>query len=64
MKRRTFATAIAAASIIGLTACGSGSDPLASESPSGTAGAGAGSGGGSIVVGGANFSESTLHAEI
>ncbi|MFQ6170744.1 ABC transporter substrate-binding protein [Oryzobacter sp. R7] len=62
MKRRTFATAIAAASIIGLTACGSGGDPLASDTPSGTASAGGG--GGSIVVGGANFSESTLLAEI
>lgn len=62
MKRRTFVTAVAAASILGLTACGGGSDPLASESPSGSASAG--SGGGSIVVGGANFSESTLLAEI
>lgn len=62
MKRRTFATAIAAASIIGLTACGSGGDPLASDTPSGTASAGGG--GGSVVVGGANFSESTLLAEI
>ncbi|WP_392543984.1 ABC transporter substrate-binding protein [Oryzobacter telluris] len=63
MKRRTFATAaIAAASIIGLTACGSNSDPLSSASPSAST-----SGGGTseaIVVGGANFSESTLLAEI
>ncbi len=62
MKRTTSAIAIAAASIIGLTACGGGSDPLSSGSPSESS-----SGGGtseSIVVGGANFSESTLLAEI
>ncbi|WP_377645486.1 glycine betaine ABC transporter substrate-binding protein [Oryzobacter terrae] len=62
MKRRTFATAIAAASILGLTACGGGSDPLASDTSSGTASSAAP--GGAIVVGGANFSESTLLAEI
>ena len=62
MKRRTFATAIAAASIVGLTACGGGSDPLASESSTG--GASSAAPGGAIVVGGANFSESTLLAEI
>jgi osmoprotectant transport system substrate-binding protein len=62
MKRRTSAIAIAAASIIGLTACGGGSDPLASGSATATS-----SGEGTseaIVVGGANFSESTLLAEI
>ncbi len=62
MKRRTFATAIAAASIVGLTACGGGSDPLASDTASGAATSAAP--GGPIVVGGANFSESTLLAEI
>ena len=62
MKRTTSAIALVAASILGLTACGGGSDPLASDtgSPSGSAS----SGGGSVVVGGANFSESTLLAEI
>ncbi|PKW26860.1 ABC transporter substrate-binding protein [Phycicoccus duodecadis] len=63
MKRTTTALAIAAASIIGLTACGGGSDPLASDAPSATTSAGSGSGQ-PIVVGGANFSESTLLAEI
>ncbi len=62
MKRRTFATVIAAASIVGLTACGGGSDPLASDTASGSATSAAP--GGAIVVGGANFSESTLLAEI
>ena len=61
MKRTTSAIALLAASILGLTACGSGSDPLASESPAASASAGSGE---PIVVGGANFSESTLLAEI
>jgi osmoprotectant transport system substrate-binding protein len=60
MKRRTMLAAVAAASVVGLTACGGGSDPLASDSPAATAGGA----GGPIVVGGANFSESTLLAEI
>ncbi len=63
MKRRTSAVALLAASILGLTACGSSNDPLASSSPAGSASASGGSGG-PIVVGGANFSESTLLAEI
>ena len=52
-----------AASILGLTACGGGSDPLASETTAASASGGSG-GGEPIVVGGANFSESTLLAEI
>jgi osmoprotectant transport system substrate-binding protein len=62
MKRMTSAVALIAASLLGLTACGSSDDPLASSSPTGSASAGAS--GGPIVVGGANFSESTLLAEI
>jgi osmoprotectant transport system substrate-binding protein len=54
--------ALIAASLLGLTACGSSEDPLASSSPTGSASASAS--GGPIVVGGANFSESTLLAEI
>ena len=63
MKRTTSAVALLAASILGLTACGSSDDPLASSSPTGSASA-SGASGGPIVVGGANFSESTLLAEI
>ena len=63
MKRMTTAVALIAASLLGLTACGSSEDPLASASPTGSASASGGSGG-PIVVGGANFSESTLLAEI
>ncbi len=62
MKRMTSAVALIAASLLGLTACGSSEDPLASSSPAGSASASAS--GGPIVVGGANFSESTLLAEI
>ena len=62
MKRMTSAVALIAASLLGLTACGSSEDPLASSAPSGSASAGGS--GGPIVVGGANFSESTLLAEI
>ncbi|MGL4745962.1 MAG: ABC transporter substrate-binding protein [Dermatophilaceae bacterium] len=61
MKRRTLLAALAAASVVGLTACGGGSDPLASDTA--TSGGGETSSG-SVVVGGANFSESTLLAEI
>jgi osmoprotectant transport system substrate-binding protein len=61
MKRTTSAIALLAASILGLTACGSDSDPLASESPGASQTGGSGQ---PIVVGGANFSESTLLAEI
>lgn len=60
MKRKTSAVAIAAAAILGLTACGGSEDPLATD---GSSPAGGGSSE-SIVVGGANFSESTLLAEI
>lgn len=63
MKRTTSAVALVAASILGLTACGGGSDPLASDTASDSATSGGGSGE-AIVVGGANFSESTLLAEI
>src|SRR6478672_1768642 len=62
MKRRTFATVVAAASLVALTGCGGGSDPLAAETAS--AGSSSAASGGAIVVGGANFSESTLPAEI
>jgi osmoprotectant transport system substrate-binding protein len=62
MKRMTSAVALIAASLLGLTACGSSEDPLASSSATGSASASAS--GGPIVVGGANFSESTLLAEI
>jgi osmoprotectant transport system substrate-binding protein len=60
MKRTTSAVALVAASILGLTACGGGDDPLAGD----TASEAASEGGGAIVVGGADFSESTLLAEI
>ena len=63
MKRTSSAIALVAASILGLTACGGGSDPLASDASSATASASGGSGQ-PVVVGGANFSESTLLAEI
>ena len=63
MKRTSSAIALVAASILGLTACGGGSDPLASDTASASASATGGSGA-PIVVGGANFSESTLLAEI
>ncbi|MGG5259251.1 ABC transporter substrate-binding protein [Phycicoccus avicenniae] len=61
MKRRTVLSTVAVAAALGLSACGGGSDPLASDAPS--AGASGGSSG-SIVVGGADFSESTLLAEV
>lgn len=61
MKRTTSAVALLAASILGLTACGGGSDPLSSDTASGGSTAASG---GPIVVGGADFSESTLLAEI
>ena len=61
MKRTTSAVAVLAASILGLTACGGGSDPLSSDTASGGSTAASG---GPIVVGGADFSESTLLAEI
>ncbi|MEO5610234.1 MAG: ABC transporter substrate-binding protein [Ornithinibacter sp.] len=63
MKRTTSAVALLAASILGLTACGSSSDPLVADTTAASASGGAATGG-PIVVGGANFSESTLLAEI
>ncbi len=63
MKRRTALTALAAVAALGLSACGGGSDPLSSDTSSASSTGGAASGG-PIVVGGANFSESTLLAEI
>ncbi len=63
MKRRTALTALAAVAALGLSACGGGSDPLSSDTSSASS-TGGGASGGPIVVGGANFSESTLLAEI
>jgi osmoprotectant transport system substrate-binding protein len=66
MSRTTSSARLGRRAVVGLTAalalaaCGSSSDPLAT-SPST---AGSTSAGGQIVVGGANFSESTLLAEI
>jgi osmoprotectant transport system substrate-binding protein len=64
MKRTTSAVALVAASFLGLTACGGGSDPLASDTSSASSPSDGGGSGEPIVVGGANFSESTLLAEI
>lgn len=66
MKRSTTALALVGVALLGLTACGGGSDPLASgSSASGSAAAGGGSGsGGPVVVGSADFSESVVLAEI
>ncbi|XVX20759.1 ABC transporter substrate-binding protein [Actinomycetota bacterium] len=67
---RTVTLSLALAGALGLTACGGGSDPLASEtsaSGSGSASAsssGGSGGGGPVVVGSADFSESELLAEI
>lgn len=61
MKYSTTALALAGAALIGLTACGSGNDPLASSS---SAASGSGSAGAPITVGSADFSESVLLAEI
>ena len=62
MKRRTAVLALATTTILGLTACGGGGDPLSSDSPTGTATAAAG--GGDVVIGSADFPESELLAEI
>ncbi|MEO6019603.1 MAG: ABC transporter substrate-binding protein [Knoellia sp.] len=62
MKRLTSALALTTAAILGLSACGGGSDPLASPSSSATGG-GSG-GGGDVVIGSADFPESELLAEI
>lgn len=60
MKRMTSVLALTTAAILGLSACGGGSDPLSSDSPTGTGSAS----GGDIVVGSADFPESVLLAEI
>lgn len=60
MKRMTSVLAVTTAAILGLSACGGGGDPLASDSPTGTSSAS----GGDIVVGSADFPESVLLAEI
>ena len=44
MKRMTSAVALIAASILGLTACGSSSDPLSSSTPAGSSSASGGAG--------------------
>lgn len=61
MKRMTSVLAITTAAILGLSACGGGGDPLASDSPTGSSTAATG---GDIVVGSADFPESELLAEI
>ncbi|MFW5472842.1 ABC transporter substrate-binding protein [Knoellia sp. CPCC 206450] len=58
----TAVLALTTSAILGLSACGGGGDPLASESP--TASGSSGGGGGSVVVGSADFPESELLAEI
>ena len=63
MKRTTSALALMAASIFGLTACGGGSDPLASDSPAASASATGGSGE-AIVVGGAGVATVVLLAAV
>lgn len=69
MRRSTLTLAMAATALLGLTACGSGDDPL-SETSSSTSSSDSGStgetseGATSIVVGSADFSESVLLAEI
>ena len=61
MKRMTSVLAVATAAILGLSACGGGSDPLDTSSP---AASGSASGGGAVVIGSADFPESELLAEI
>ncbi|MEO7267959.1 MAG: ABC transporter substrate-binding protein [Knoellia sp.] len=60
MKRMTSVLALTTAAILGLSACGGGGDPLASDSPSASGSAG----GGAVVIGSADFPESELLAEI
>lgn len=62
MKRMTSVLALTTAAILGLSACGGGGDPLASDSPTGSSTSAGG--GGDIVVGSADFPESVLLAEI
>ncbi|WP_346007752.1 ABC transporter substrate-binding protein [Janibacter terrae] len=57
---RTAALALTMVGALGLSACGGGSDPLSSSSSSDAAG----ENGGDVVVGSADFSESTLLAHI
>ncbi|MFJ6133121.1 ABC transporter substrate-binding protein [Janibacter terrae] len=57
---RTAALALTMVGALGLSACGGGSDPLSSSSSSDAAG----ESGGDVVVGSADFSESTLLAHI
>ena len=61
MKRMTSVLAVTTAAILGLSACGGGSDPLDSSSP---AASGSASSGGAVVIGSADFPESELLAEI
>lgn len=63
MKRTTVAMAAALTGLLGLTACGGGSDPM-SNATSAAGSAASSAAGGDIVVGGADFSESILLAEI
>ncbi len=60
MKRMTAVLALTTSAILGLSACGGGGDPLASDVPSATGSAG----GGDVVIGSADFPESELLAEI
>ncbi len=59
-KRMSVVAAVATAGVLALAACGSSSNPLATDSSSSSTTAA----GGDIVVGSANFSESVLLAEI
>ena len=61
MKRMTSVLAVTTAAILGLSACGGGSDPLDTSSP---AASGSASSGGAVVIGSADFPESELLAEI
>ncbi|WP_026426208.1 ABC transporter substrate-binding protein [Actinokineospora inagensis] len=63
MKRVLAAVATAVAATLALTACGGSSDPLANQ-PSGGAATGTPAPTGTIVIGSANFPESSLLAEI
>lgn len=60
MKRMTAVLALSTAAILGLSACGGGGDPLASDSPA----ASGGTDSSSVVIGSADFPESELLAEI
>lgn len=65
MKRTTVALAAALTGLLGLTACGGGSsDPMSDATSAAGSAASQATGGGDIVVGGADFSESILLAEI